>query len=240
MKVYRWSAMAAMLLVSAAAAPGIGQELTAYGVGALDGDETNILLLGATARPAGNGLLPVVGLQVHRLQYESAGLTDDESVTVYGVTPSVGLQYRGTGGAVEARVGYSFQDADEDAAVPIIEGEGGQSGFVTLLQANAWATRPELQGVVSYNWESEFVWSQAQAVLPVANLDPGNLGVGAELIYQTQTGDGDYSAWQYGPVIRFSNGRNFNVTLGAGVKDSDVGDNTYYARLTLVRYGLRL
>lgn len=240
MRISSWGATAAVALLASTAASAAAQELTLYGVGALDGDETNIQLLGVTARPSGMGLLPVVGVQVYRLQYESAGLLDDDKVTAYAVTPSVGLQYRGSGGAVEARVGYNFQDSDDDGEAPIIEGEGGQSGFTTTLLANSWATRPELQGVVSYSWESEFVWTQAQAVMPVANLDPGNIGIGAEVIYQAVTGGGDYNAWQAGPVVRFNNGRNFNVTLGAGIKDSNVGDNTYYARLTFVHYGMRL
>lgn len=234
LKRAREASLAAALAAVASAGAG-AQELTVFSVGSGDGDGTSIVLLGGSVRPEGLGLKPVVGLQAYWLQYDVL----DGSETVLALTPSVGLQYRTEGAAVEGRVGYSLQDSDVDA--PFIEGEGGGSGFTTTLSANSWATRPELQGQAAYNWESEFVWTQAQAVMPVASLDPGNVGVGAEVIYQTDTSaGGDYHALQYGPVLRYNNGRNFMVTLGAGRKDNNVGDDTWYARVTAVSFGLRL
>lgn len=223
----------ALLTLALSASAASAQEATLFGVGAVDGDGTNIQLVGASVRPLGEGLKPVVGIQAYRLQYDNGGTGGD--ATVFAVTPSVGLQYRMTGGAVEGRVGYTFQDKDVEA--PFIEGEGGSSGVVTTFSANSWATRPELQGIVSYNWESDFVWTQGQAVLPVMDLSPGNLGVGAEVTYMAN--NDDYHAMQIGPVVRFNNGRNLIVALGAGYKDNHLVDDTWYARLTLVNYGIR-
>jgi hypothetical protein len=226
-------ALAASLVLAGRAT---AQELTVFGTGASDGDGTNIQLLGVSARPEGLGLKPVIGLQVYRLGYDVA---PDGDATVWAITPSAGLQYRGTGGAVEGRVGYNFQDSEVNA--PFIEGEGGGSGVTTTLLASSWATRPELQGVASYSWNSDFLWTQGQATLPVVSLNPGNLGVGAEAIYQTDASSGaDYHALELGPVLRYNNGRNLILQLGAGWKSSNVSDDTYYARLTMVSYGLKL
>jgi hypothetical protein len=226
----------ALAAVLALAGQAPAQELTVFGTGASDGDGTNIQLVGVSLRPEGLGLKPVVGLQVYRLGYD---LVPEGSATVYAVTPSAGLQYRGTGGAVEGRVGYNFQDRSEDS--PFIEGEGGGSGLTTTLLASSWASRPELQGVASYSWNSDFLWTQGQATIPVANLNPGSVGVGAEAIYQTETrSDLDYHALQLGPVLRYNNGRNLIIQLGAGWKNPNVGDDTYYARLTVVSYGVKV
>lgn len=235
----RCAGAAALALTMGTAATGTAQELTLYGVGSADGDGTSIALLGGSLRPTGLGIKPVVALQAYRLQYDLSDPLEDGDATVFGITPSAGVQYRGTGGSLEGRVGYSFQDREVEA--PFIEGEGGSSGVVTSIQANSWATRPELQGIASYNWRSDFLWSQAQAVLPVMQLDPGAIGVGADLIYQADLGDSvgeSYRAVQVGPVVRYNDGRSLVVAVGAGYKSSNVTDDTYYGRITVVRYGI--
>lgn len=229
-----------LLAVSTAvASPRIAgaQEATVYAVAGADGHETNIILAGATVRPSGLGLKPVAGLQVYRLGYDTGGTEGD--ATVFAVTPSVGAEYRAAGGAVGARVGYSFQNRDVDA--PFIGGAGGRSGVVTTLQANSWAGNRELQGIASYNFGSDFLWSNAQVVLPVARTGFGNVGVGAEAVWEGEMGGGDgdeYRAFEVGPVVRIANGRNLAVTLGGGLKNSNIRDDTYYARVSVVRYGI--
>jgi predicted porin len=235
-------ALALLLLLAPAAA---AQEATLYGVAGADGDDTNIVLAGATVRPAGAGLRPVVGLQAYRLGYDRGGT--DGSTQVLAVTPSAGLEYRGSGGSVGGRVGYTFQSADDDNGTdvdaPFIGGEGGRSGIVTSVQANTWSTPAELQGIASYNWASEYIWTQAQAVVPVARVSAGTIGVGAEAVFQGETsndGGSAYRAYELGPVLRFNNGRSFLVTLSGGLKSTNVEDrdNTYFARVSVVRYGL--
>lgn len=227
-----------------AATPAAAQEATVLGVGTTDGDGTHLGLVGGSIRPVGLGLKPVVGLQMYSLRYDAG---NDESGKIFAVTPSVGLQYRLPGGSVEGRVGYSFQQRDEgtdiDADLPFIQGEGGRNGMTTSLQANYWASAPTLQGIASYNWRSEYLWSQAQALVPVAQLERrGDIAVGGEMNWQGQLASGlDDRArvFQVGPVVRFSNGRNFQVSLGGGYKNNNAGrEDTYYARITAVRYGI--
>jgi hypothetical protein len=234
--------MAPALLLVAVSLPRLGaaQELTAYATASLDGNDTNIGLIGASVRAAGLGLRPVVALQVYRLQYDAGGTQGD--VTVLSVGPSAGLSYRMSGGSVEGRVGYNFQSED-DEDVPFQEGEGGGGGGVTTsVQAISWASRPELQGIASYNWGSEYLWSTAQALVPVRELNPGGIAVGAEAVWQGNVGaeDADYQSWQAGPVLRWSTGRESSVTVGAGYKDSNTRDATWYARIGLVKYGIDL
>lgn len=228
-------------LVMMAALPGqaAAQELTAYATASLDGNQTNIQLIGASLRPAGLGLRPVVALQVYRLQYDGGTAGD---VTVLSVGPSVGASYRMSGGAVEGRVGYNFQSEDDELEAPIQEGEGGGGGMTTSVQALSWASRPELQGIASYNWGSEYLWSTAQALLPIRELDPGSIAVGGEVVWQGNVGseDSDYQSWQAGPVLRWSTGRESSVTVGAGYKDTNTRDATWYARIGFVKYGMDL
>jgi len=238
-----WCPALALLLALAPAAG--AQEATLYGVAGADGDDTNIVLAGATVRPVGPGLRPVVGLQVYRLGYDRGGT--DGSTQVFAVTPSAGVEYRGSGGSVGGRVGYTLQSGDEgsggDVDAPFIGGEGGRSGVTTSVQGNTWSTPAELQGIASYNWASEYLWTQAQAVLPVARVRAGTIGVGAEAVFQGETSNEAgprYRAYELGPVLRFNNGRSFLVTLSGGLKSTNVEDrdDTYFARVAVVRYGL--
>lgn len=227
---------AALVAMLVAGAPLAAQEATVYGTAGLDGDDTGIALLGVTARPGGLGFKPVASLQAYALQYPS-GL--DETESVLAVTPMVGVGYRTTGSSVEGKIGYSFQSRDVDA--PVVEGEGGTGGVVTSLLAQTWASRPELQGIASYSWNSEYLWSQAQAALPVATIPQGMVSVGAEYVWQGQLGSEEgteYRAQSIGPLVRFNNGRNLVVTTSGGYKDSNTRDATWYARVSFARYGI--
>ena len=233
-RIGRLAGMAALAMGMAVPGRAAGQDLTAYATASVDGNDANIALVGASVRPQGLGLKPVVGIQVYRLGYQAAS----EDVTVWSVGPSAGGSYRMPGGQVEGRVGYNFQSEEIDS--PTI-GEGGGSGFTTSVQAISWASRPELQGIASYSWGSEYLWSQAQAILPVKELNPGGLGVGAEVVWQGNVGGGgDYEAWQVGPVVRWSTGHDSSVLVGAGYKDSSSNDSTWYARVGFVKYGVAL
>lgn len=234
----------AAVLAAALAAPAGAQEGTVYLTGSVDGNETGIGLVGVSVRGSGFGLKPVGVLQAYYLQYQvPTGLENDESVSLVGIQPQVGLGWYGLGGSVEGRVGYnvvSGQDDDgdeEDPDAPVLEGEAGGSGFTTTLQAQTWATRPELFGLVTYNWGAEYLYSQAQAVLPL-----GRIGVGAEGVWQQQTGAEEgatnYQSISAGPVLRLGLGAESAVTLAGGYKDDNVRDPTWYARVTFVRWGI--
>lgn len=236
----------AAVLAAALAAPAGAQEGTVYLTGSVDGNQTGIGLVGVSVRGSGFGLQPVGVLQAYYLQYQvPTGLDADESVSVVGIQPQIGAGWYGLGGSVEGRVGYNLvsgQDDDDtgEGEDPVLEGEAGGSGFTTTLQAQTWATRPELFGLVTYNWGAEYLYSQAQAVVPL-----GRIGVGAEAVWQQQTGNDDdvagtvnYQSTSFGPVLRLGLGTESAVTLAGGYKDDNVRDPTWYARVTFVRWGI--
>lgn len=222
----------------AAAGPAAGQNLTVYGTAGVDGNHTNIELLGATARFGGLGLAPEVAVQGYHLGFD----TGIDTRSVWAVTPSAGLSFRTPVGQVGARVGYSFQ-SDDSGGVPIIEGEGGGSGVVASAQGNYWGPGPELQGIASYNFGADYVWTQAQALVPLMPLPPGRLSGGAEVVWQGSTQSGGGNAIQLGPVLKFSTGHNFSVNGSAGWKHfggSSLSDDTWYAHVGFVKYGIGL
>jgi hypothetical protein len=234
----RRAAVLVAMAMAAAAGPLGAQSLTVYGSAAVDGDGTNIQLIGGTARFGGEGWAPEAGLQVYHLGYES-GL--DENHTVWAVTPSVGASYRMPVGQVGGRVGYSFQ-SDDDGGVPIFEGEGGGSGVMTAVQGNYWGPGPELQGIASYNWGSEYLWTNAQALLPIAEVGAGRLRAGVDAVWQGSM-DGGGNSIQLGPILKLSTANDFSVNVGAGWKHyggDNARDDTWYARIGAVKYGIDL
>lgn len=220
------------------ASPTAAQDATVFATASADGDGTSIALVGAAVRPDGLGLKPVLGVQLSRLQYDSG----DADMSRWGVTPSAGLNYLMPRGAIEGRVGYSFQEDGVEPA-PFLEGEGGESGIVSALQGNYWGRGPELQGIASYNWGADYLWSQAQATVPLLPAGRGGISAGAEAVWQGQLetdGPGEaYRSWSVGPVLRVSTGRESNAVFSVGYKDSNIlDDGTWYARVGLVRYGI--
>lgn len=214
------------------------QSLTVYATAGLDGNQTDIELVGGTARFGGLGLAPEVGVQAYHLGFD----TGIETRSVFAVVPTVGASFRMPVGQVGARVGYSFQN-DDSGGVPVLEGAGGGSGVVLNAQGNYWGPGPELQGIVSYNFGPDYVWSQAQATVPVLPLPPGQLRLGAEVVGEGVTSGGGGSAFSVGPVVKWSSGHNWSVSAGAGGKfygGSSTRDNTWYAHVGLVKYGIGL
>ncbi|HET6764369.1 MAG TPA: hypothetical protein VFH27_11875 [Longimicrobiaceae bacterium] len=234
----RRSALAALVVgLGVAAAPARAQDLTVYGTASADGYSTDLGLVGATIRPAGQGWVPIGSLQVYGVRYESA---TDVHNTVWAVVPGIGVGYRGATGGVEAKVGYSFQS---DEGVPFIDGVGGRSGVVTSAQGNYWGGPVELQGITSYAWKPEYSWNQAQASVPVwhgASSNSANLG--AQVVYEGKLGgSGSYHTWSAGPLLKYNTGHQSSVSLSAGVKKRSFEDNnTWYASVGLVRYGISL
>jgi hypothetical protein len=228
---------AAALLTAVGAGAARAQDLTVYATGAADGYHTNLGLVGATARPAGNGWRPLVSLQAYGVRFETAA---GDHNTVWAVVPGVGVGYRGPTGSVEAKVGYSFQSSQ---GVPFIEGVGGRSGVVTSLQGNYWGSPVELQGITSYAWRPGYSWNQAQASYPVWKSPAGaSLGVGAQAIFEGKvTGSGNYHTWSLGPLVKYNTGHHSAVTASAGWKDRNtLSGSTWYASVGFVRYGIPL
>jgi hypothetical protein len=230
-----------LLAVAAGVAAGSSaraQNLTVYGTAGRDGNDTPLELLGATARFGDLGLAPEVSLQGYHLGYD----VGTGSRSVWAITPFVGAAFRTPVGQVGGRVGYSFQ-TDDDVDVPIIYGEGGGSGVVMAAQGNYWGPGPELQGIASYSLGAEYAWTQAQALVRLMPLGAGRLSGGGEAVWQGSFESGGGNAIQLGPVLKFSTGRNFAVNVGGGWKHYGGGterDDTWYARVGFVRYGIGL
>lgn len=220
------------------AAEARAQNLTVYGTAGLDGNHTNIELLGGSVRFGDLGWAPEVALQAYHLGFDAGA----DTRSIWAVTPYLGAGYRTAVGQVGARVGYSFQ-SDDNGGVPIIEGEGGGSGVVVAAQGNYWGPGPELQGIASYNFGADYVWTQAQATVPLLPVPPGRLSGGAEVTWQGSTQSGGGNAIQLGPLVKFSTGHNFSVNASAGWKHfggSSTSDDTWYAHVGFVKYGIGL
>jgi hypothetical protein len=231
----------AALVLAAGAAPVRAQDMTVYGTASADGYDTRLGLVGATVRPGGLGWAPLASLQVYGVSYESP--TSDRN-TVFAVVPAIGVGYRTPVGALEAKVGYSFQS---DEGVPFLEGVGGRSGVVTSAQGNYWGGPVELQGITSYAWRPEYSWNQVQGSVPVWHGTAGSgtapaLNLGAQAVFEGKlAGSGSYHTWSAGPLVKYATGHHSSVSLSAGVKKRDFEDNsTWYASLGLVRYGIGL
>lgn len=228
-----------MLAVGGAVAtPVDAQELVLYGTGAVDGYDTGIALVGASARLGDLGLQPVLGAQLFYLTYPVLGGERESRV---GVNPQAGLAFRAETGQVEARLGYALvSGGDDDDGTRVIEGGGG-GGLNTTVQANYWGGGPELQGIAYVSFGEQYLWTQGQAALPIVRRDTGaRLSAGVEGVFETELDDGVYDSFSVGPLLRYDTGRNSAVTISGGFKDNTLDDPTWYARVGVVRYGLAL
>ena len=212
------AALPLVAVLALAAAPAAGQWGTTWiGVAETSGDDVTLLLAGASFSPAGLGLRPVVGVQAHWLDLPSGSR--------WGVGPSAGLVMRAPTGALQGRIGYSFRSGD-DGGIPIFDGGGG--GFTTSAQADYWdAGAFGLQGIGSYSWGSDYLWTRARGTVRVMELDfGGGIHVGPEFVYQGEMADDDgdgkqYAATQIGPIIQWHSGNNLIAGFGAGWKFLD-------------------
>lgn len=236
---------AALVLAGAMAAPAAAQDLTVYGTASVDGEETGIVLAGVRANLGAMGLVPVLDAQAYVLQFRSG----DETDNLFAINPSAGLGWRMPSGMIDARVGYLI--LSDEASGPVSGGLGGEGGVNATVQAQYWGPGfPELLGIASYGFESEYLWSQAQATVPIVRRESGaNLGVGAEVVYEggmggDEEGLTDFRALSVGPVLKWSNGRSLSASVSGGFKrreEVEVEDvDTWYVRVSLARFGIGL
>lgn len=193
------------------------------------GDDITLIYTQVSVQPDRRGWIPIASLSVYRLDTPGGG--------TWSGTPAVGMKYRASTGMVSGKIGYSFQD--EENVFPFFGGSG--RGISTSVHAEHWGTgRFGLQGIGSYNWGSDYLWSRGRATARVADLEPGSVHLGGEAVWQGQMedpviGEG-YQATQLGPVVQFIS-RNDGpiVALGGGWKDDNVGtESTWYAKAELV------
>ena len=216
-------------MVLTAASPAEAQVITGYAVGYADGDETGLGLLGAQIRRGGFGWQPVGTLEGFVVGFPNAL---GEQTSIWSVSPGAGVHYAAPTGAFSLRGFYQFV-TDEDAESPFFA--GGESGPGVTVQGQYWGAVPIVEGLATYNFTSSFLWSQAQAYLPVFPVPPGSIDVGAEAIYQGDLDDDDTRALLIGPLVRWATGTGAFVFLSGGLKNNlGPADNTWYGRATAV------
>lgn len=203
--------------------------ITGFAVGYADGDETGLGLLGFQVRPGGFGLQPVGSLEGFVLGFPGPL---GERTTVWSVSPGVGLHYAGQDGAFGARASYQFVlDGAQDA--PFFA--GGESGPAATVQGQYWGAGPVVEGLATYNFTSRFLWTQAQAYVPVFAVPPGSIDLGAEYVFQGDLDDENTRAQLIGPLVRWATGTGSWVFLSGGLKNNlGPADNTWYGRAAVV------
>ena len=247
------AAFGVAVLLGGSSAPAAGQFLsgdwgpTWVGAAETSGDEVTTLLLGASLSPSGTGLKPIVGLQGMYFM-----LNDNNG---WSITPSAGVVYRATSGAIQGRVGYAF--TDETDFIPFGTPDAGDDPGVSLsTQADYWdGGAYGLQGIASYNLGSEYLWTRARGTLRVLDLRRGgNIHVGPEFVYQGEMGDvgpgdeGHYTGTQLGGIVLWNSGNMLQAGFGAGVKNNSIEDaagdeivneddqSTWYVKFEFVLY----
>lgn len=219
------AALAATMAAAAiAAAPGASQaQISWSSAGEVGGDDVNLIYTSLGWDPGWEGIRPTLGLSAYRVGTEGGD--------IYSFGPSVGLEYRADGGSIEADVGYSFKDSD--ASSPFFG--GSDDGVTTGLHGEYWGDGTwGLQGIASYNWGSEYLWSRGRVTRRVVELDPGSLNLGAEAVWQGETADepGDeYRVTQYGPVLQWITGADWILAGSGGWKNIENDEDTWYAKL---------
>jgi hypothetical protein len=203
------------------------QSLATYGSAEAAGHGEGSLFLGSTLSAGGPGISPFVSAYVQTYRYRS-GPGTYANATAFA--PAVGLSYGTPVGAVSASLGYNFISSST-SNVGFIGLQGGNEGSAfTTLQGNYWGDGDEaVQGIVSYSFRSQYVWSRLRAGHRVGT---SPVFLGGEAVWQG-TSNGripgttlTYSAhrYQFGPTIEYRFTPEFRLGGAAGYKG---GDNNY-------------
>lgn len=207
------------------------------------------------------GLQPMVGLGVYLTRVEG-----DDRV---GLAPSVALRRAARWGSVQGKLGWgrsssttvgagapptmmmmahavvAAPSAARSAAPSIEEPEGGaadESGWNASLQAELAGEGPwTLQGIASYSWGGEVLWTRARVTRALSSDAAGrSIALGGEVVWQGQMDDGDvlrdaaYRATSLGPVVRIARSAGAVWALSAGLKRvRPVAGDTWYAKLEI-------
>lgn len=207
----------------AATAPADAQQVTGTLVGQTAGDDVSLLLGDVTGAWGAGRLRPVASLQAYMVAFDAGTGTNQ----LYAVQPAVGLRSQSRSGFVQGLVGYSFQTVDEATVSPFFG--GGEDGVVTTLHAEHWGTGAlALQGIATYNWGGDFLWSRLRGTGAVLRRPSGTLQVGAEAGWQGNTGDGGYEATQVGPVVRWVTDRWSGAIAGGWKGLAGAQEDTWY------------
>jgi hypothetical protein len=206
---------------------------TVYGVGEFDTSDVIFVLGGVSVSRARAGWTPVAGLSASWLQYPVIG---DETQDVTTITPTIGLANNFGPGIFQLSVGYAISNADDDLVAPVVAGDPGQDGVVTIGQVDYWGDGGlGGQAIASYNFGSESLWARGRVTQRIASLsNQGQIRLGGEVAFL----DSDfYQATQIGGVIGFHAGRGTIINGGIGRKlAGDDGEDATYFRAEIVLF----
>jgi hypothetical protein len=208
---------------------------TIFGVGEFDTEDVTLALGGVGVGLNRLGWGPVANLQAYWLEYPLADDGPKDQIT--GITPSVGLRNLYTGGFVEARVGYTFVNREEEGN-PFTDGIPGapvadtENGVNVTGHLEHWGTTGGLgaQLIGTYNFGAETLWTRGRLMVPLF----GPLRVGGELAWLNAMNDDDttladesFSQFAAGGVLGFNPGRGVIINGRVGRKFGDA-DATYF------------
>ena len=168
------------------------------------------------------GLRPLVSLGAYYI------ILDGENS--WGLTPAAGLRWQTDGGFISGKVGWAIRPDEAGADVF----GGGDSGLHTSGHVEYWGDGTwGLQGIASYNWGAEFLWSRARGTRRVAEHASGaSTALGAEFLWL----DGaTYQATYLGPVIQHIRPGGAVWAVSGGLKgvETTPDDNTWYLKVEL-------
>ncbi|MEX2281443.1 MAG: hypothetical protein WEE89_03030 [Gemmatimonadota bacterium] len=145
--------------------------------------------------------------------------------TVIAAIPSLGLRYGFRNGAISLRAGYTFTDSELKASPGITTDVG--AGVVNTVHLEYWGNESlRAEGMVSYHYESENVWTRGGVTRRVPGIgDVGQIHIGAEAAYLNGNG---VSSFQPGLLIGLHPAANIRLNLGVGRRFDEGAQATYF------------
>ena len=220
----------AEMLASVLSRPASAQALATYGSAEAAGFGEGSLFLGATlGLPGGQGLSPFVAGYVQTYRYYLRASRTHANATAFA--PSVGLSYGTPTGAVSGSIGYNFTNTKLDSAA-FIGLQGGNTGSLfSTFQANYWGDgNKAVQGIVSYAYRSEYLWSRLRAA---HRLGTTPFFGGGEFVYQGSSKINQHR-YQVGPTIEYRFTPAFRLGGAAGYKGGDNYPGSGYAQINFL------
>lgn len=220
----------AVMLASVLSRPASAQSLATYGSAEAAGFGEGSLFLGATlGLPGGQGLSPFVAGYVQTYRYYLRASRTHANATAFA--PSVGLSYGTPTGAVSGSIGYNFTNTKLDSAA-FIGLQGGNTGSLfSTFQANYWGDgNKAVQGIVSYAYRSEYLWSRLRAA---HRLGTTPFFGGGEFVYQGSSKINQHR-YQVGPTIEYRFTPAFRLGGAAGYKGGDNYPGSGYAQINFL------
>jgi hypothetical protein len=223
--------LAAVLAVSGMARGAAAQDLSWSSAAEAGGDKVYVLFTEPTVLfGPEQGVRPLISVGAHYVVI-------DQGDNSWGLTPAGGLRWQTSGGFLEGKVGWAIRD--EEGGFDVFGGD--KSGLYTGAHTEFYGDGSwGLQGIATYNWGADFLWSRARALKRIAQLSSGGgVSLGGELVWQAQTDDDDliadneYEATYIGPVLQIGKARAIWAFSGGLKMTQPADDDTWYAKVEL-------